>query len=271
MRLVNSIILCLLVVSTYAQNKYVTDNFAFDAQLINASQIPKEFKYENNIQFALKWNDKKGDNYFIVTISNKELKEVERDTIEFWEVYNYNAYLYIRTKERETTPWPKNQDGKGLSCRSGVLVSVIKNTVSVTDIDKDSIAEVVFASRWRCRNDSVPTYANIELKIFEFETIYSIEGIGFEEGTKNKELSIENVCCIDSITKYYPISIDSSDSPKSQGLIKNFLNIKHSIVNPGVVKEEKSDSLFIEYAKRSWVEILKKEFEEYQEIKKLQK
>lgn len=274
MRFFATILLLLAFIKGQTQNnKYISGDLAFGAEVVTAKQIPKEIKYDNNIQFALKWNDKNGENYFIVTISDKlihETKPVDRDTTEIWEKYSYNVYLY-KTSVWGNKPSLVNEDWRALSCRSGVLISVIKNSVSVTDIDNDSIAEVTFALRLRCKNDSVPTYTNILLRLIEFEEIYSFEGLGLEQGTINKNLNESNICCIDSITSAPPY-IDSTISSKAQGLVKNFMDMESRKVlefNESINK--KFPDVFLEYLKSTWIEIVKKEFEEYQKIKKLEK
>lgn len=276
MKYFTAILLLLFLIKVQGQeSKYITDSLAFDTQVITAEQIPKELKYDNNIQFALKWNDKEGECYFITTISDtrfNKTKPVDKDTTEFWEKNSYNVYLYRTNREQGTKPWLVNEDWRAISCRNGVLISVVKESVSVRDIDNDSIAEVTFALRLRCKKDNMPSYTNILLNIFEFEDRYSIEGMGLEDKTKNKKLTLNNICCFDTLGLIY---IDSLHSPKAQGRISDlseFKGISKFSINRDTSKENKENSIFfLEYGKKTWIEIVKKEFEEYQEIKKLRK
>ncbi len=269
MKFLIAILILLSSIKVQAQsNKYVSNNLAFGAQEVSANQIPKELDYNNKIQFALKWKDKNGENYFITTISDKEFltpSHPDSDTTQLWEKFSYNEYLYNINHEWGTKPLLINQDDRSLACQSGVLLSIIKNSVSITDLDKDSIAEIVFASRWRCKNDITPTYTNLLFKLIEGEDTYSLQGMGLEQKTMNKKLTLENICCFDTLGSIY---IDSLLSPDAQGRISNLDGFNSNIYNYNGLQSKEAPIVFLEFAKKSWITIVKKEFEEYQEFKK---
>ncbi len=242
MKLLVLIITVLSFIGVQAQsNKYVNDSLAFGAQVVIANQIPTELKYENEIKFALKWIDKKGENYFIATIGEDKTPYAKKGTL-IRNIYLYTINPFFKTDkvwDNQETAW----------CINGAVLDFITNSVYVTDLDNDSIAEVTFVLSSYCEKDTLPiTQPNLTLSIIEYKDVHIIGGFSLLDGNKN--LTLENICCYQDFNIGHGGlgSVHPTVAKKAQGMFNKL---------PFRMPRD-----FNYHVKKAWLNAVKSEFEE---------
>lgn len=128
-------------------------------------KIPPSVKYDGKIVAGAKWEDKNGQNLLIVCETEVKSKGDERSKELF-------AYQYIINGEDSKMLWKVNDFVK--DCPLDITLSLIPGSISVTDINKDGIAENTFLYRMACKGDVSPD--DMKLIMHEGETKYAIRG-----------------------------------------------------------------------------------------------
>jgi len=138
----------------------------------NIKDIPGDLKYAGKIVASAKWKDNNGENYIIITeTQEKETpnKEYPGERFLSKELYGYN---YTINNGKSKLLW-KIQDFEK-DCEFDLTLEYIKNSLTVTDLDKNGIAETSFLYRLTCRSDVSP--CDLKLLMHEGETKYAIRG-----------------------------------------------------------------------------------------------
>ena len=128
-------------------------------------KLPASVKYEGKIFAGARWEDKNGQNVLIVCETEIRSKGDERSKELF-------AYQYIINGEDAKMLWKVNDFVK--DCPLDLTLSLIPGSVTVTDINKDGIAENTFLYRMSCRGDVSPD--DMKLIMHEGENKYAIRG-----------------------------------------------------------------------------------------------
>lgn len=130
------------------------------------SKLPPTLKgYKGEIIAMAKWEDKLGANVLFVT----ETKEISDGGNLSKELY---AYHYTITDKENGLIWKINDFIK--DCPVDVTLSYIPKSLSITDLDNNSIAESTFLYRMACKGDVSPD--DMKLMMHEGETKYAIRG-----------------------------------------------------------------------------------------------
>jgi hypothetical protein len=152
--MLKTILLILLFIQSvflHGQKKYTTTKLKIES-------IPKEIKYTGKIIDAITWEDGLGKNLVLTneteTVLNKEYEEYK------FEIYAYH-YLLINNKPKFV--W-KIYDFIS-DCPTDHKAEFIKNTLSVTDINNDGIAEIWVMYLITCHGDVSPD----EMKIIMYQ------------------------------------------------------------------------------------------------------
>ena len=132
--------------SVFAQGQLKLTNF-------DLNKLPDAVIYEGTIKDSVGWMDAAGEHIIIATEtgiheSNKFKHENEGLDAEIF------AYHYIVKKDSATLIWKIHdfiQD-----CPVDIEASFIKNTLQVTDLDKDGIAEIWLMYKTACHGDVSP-------------------------------------------------------------------------------------------------------------------
>ncbi len=128
-------------------------------------KLPASVKYEGKIVAGARWEDKNGQNVLIVCETEIRSKGDERSKELF-------AYQYIINGEDAKMLWKVNDFVK--DCPLDLSLSLIPGSVTVTDINKDGIAENTFLYRMSCKGDVSPD--DMKLIMHEGENKYAIRG-----------------------------------------------------------------------------------------------
>ena len=128
-------------------------------------KLPASVKYEGKIVSGARWEDKNGLNVLIVCETEEKTTGDNRSKELF-------AYQYIIDGENAKMLWKVNDFIK--DCPVDVMLSLIPKSITVTDINKDGIAENTFLYRMSCKGDVSPD--DMKLIMHEGENKYAIRG-----------------------------------------------------------------------------------------------
>ncbi|MBE2227760.1 MAG: hypothetical protein IAE93_10470 [Ignavibacteria bacterium] len=128
-------------------------------------KLPAAVKYDGKIVAGARWEDKNGQNVLIVCETEEKTSGDNRSKELF-------AYQYIINGEDAKQLWKVNDFIK--ECPVDVALSLIPGSITITDINKDGIAENTFLYRMSCKGDVSPD--DMKLIMHEAENKYAIRG-----------------------------------------------------------------------------------------------
>jgi hypothetical protein len=135
-KLLTLTILCFLTISAQSQIKMTK---------LNVNQLPKKIQYEGKFVTAVKWNDKQGDNIVITTETGPI------STIEDYRDAKLYAYHYLTVNGKLKSDWKIYDAVK--ECPVDIEANFIKNSLQVTDLNKNNVGEIWVIYKKSCRGD----------------------------------------------------------------------------------------------------------------------
>lgn len=133
--------------------------------VMEPGKLPSSVKYEGKIVAGARWDDKNGTNVLIVCETDEKTTGDNRSKELF-------AYQYILDGDKAKQLWKINDFIK--DCPVDVMLSLFPGSITVTDINKDGIAENTFLYRMSCKGDVSPD--DMKLIMHEGENKYAIRG-----------------------------------------------------------------------------------------------
>jgi hypothetical protein len=130
------------------------------AARIDSAQVPKALKYKGNFKDGFRWKDKTGE-YIILTSETgvyfNEKFQHENDGSDA------EIFAHCYSLENNQQIWKVNDFIK--DCMVDIDAAFKKNTLSVTDLDKNGTAEVWMMYELACKGDVSPS----DLKVIMYE------------------------------------------------------------------------------------------------------
>jgi hypothetical protein len=138
---------------------------------IDTTMISKNIDYEGQIKSAYSWLDANGKHLLIATETGiyqneKFTHDNEGNDAELF------AYHYLEAADSNFLQW-RVYDFIN-DCPIDIEASFIKNTLNVTDLDKDGIAEIWLMYKTACRGDVSPS--DMKIIMYEGKQKYAIRG-----------------------------------------------------------------------------------------------
>ncbi|MCI0472937.1 MAG: hypothetical protein L0Y76_05065 [Ignavibacteria bacterium] len=137
------------------------------------SDIPSEIKYSGNIVTGKRWNDRNGENILILTKTKVKEKKVRQygaeENILECELYGYH---YVSSGGSYSLLW-KISDFIN-DCPLDLTLDFIPNSLTITDINGNGIAESTFLYKMACRGDVSP--CDLKLMMHENDNKYAVRG-----------------------------------------------------------------------------------------------
>ena len=146
-------------------------NGQIKSQPIAKSALPKSILYQGKLAKAIKFQDNTGT-YIALTTATGEQPQKGDDEFRQAQLY---GYLYqVKADGQSTRIWQLHDLMS--DCNLDLLAEFVPGSLSITDLDKDGIAEVWIAYRLACNGDISPS----ELKVVMHEgtTKYAKRGVG---------------------------------------------------------------------------------------------
>jgi hypothetical protein len=160
------------IADTIKQEQKIDKEESLNGVIYDIKDIPKDIKYTGKIVTAAEWKDNNGENYLVIT--ETEPKENSNTKAESDQLLSKELYVYnYAVKDGQTTLLWKIQDFVK-DCEFDLTLEYIKKSLSVTDLNKNGIAETTFLYKLSCRSD--PTPADLKLIMHEGKTKYAIRG-----------------------------------------------------------------------------------------------
>jgi len=159
------ILLLLFPVVGYSQNTFQS------ATRIKAASLPAGIKFRGKATEIWQWKDKLGNN--ILVLSKVEPYKAKTNASDE-SAYNVELFAaqYVQAGSVYKTLWRLNDLVK--DCELDHTADFIKGATTITDLDKDSIAETKVQYKLACRGDVSP--ADMKLIMHEDSLKYALRG-----------------------------------------------------------------------------------------------
>lgn len=184
---------------------------------LNVADIPSSIKVQGKVQEAWKWTDKLGENIFIVSaIAPHE----EKNGDEEGSSAEIHAYHYTKSASDAdyVASWVMNDEEK--LCPVDLTLEFAPGSTTITDVDKNGIAEIKIQHSKACRGDVSP--AEMYLDLYENGVKYALKGtMWIQEGPEFKynvtenDVNIENLPKLKDESEEYLRSLGRYQSEKS--------------------------------------------------------
>lgn len=139
---------------------------------ISAAGIPASIEVKGKVREAWKWNDLMGENILITSYVSPYDDKNKNKYGEEGETAELHAYHYVKKDGDYVQVWTMNDAAK--ACPFDITCDFIPGSTTVTDLDKDGIAETKIQYAIACRSDVSP--AMMKLILHESGTKYALQG-----------------------------------------------------------------------------------------------
>jgi len=142
---------------------------------LGSADLPKTFKFKGQVQDAWQWSDKSGENIFFTSVVAPYNDNDKGEHSEDGKTAELYAFHYIKKDgdwELYELGW-QMKDSE-ISCPLDIVAEFIKGSATVTDLDRDGIAEIKVQYALSCRGDVSPSAMKLILQ--ENKVVYSLQG-----------------------------------------------------------------------------------------------
>jgi hypothetical protein len=155
---------------------------------MTAAQLPASIKLKGKLNEAWQWTDKLGEN--ILVTSYVEPYDVKGKNEDENEQRPQSAELhvaqYVKKGDGYALQWKKDEIEK--YCLYDINCKFIKDATTVTDLDKDGVAETTIQYRLACRGDVSPS--NMKLFIHEDTATFYLQGLCWIKTTDEDKFTV---------------------------------------------------------------------------------
>jgi hypothetical protein len=138
---------------------------------INLKQLPKGIKYSGKIKQALRWIDSNGDNIILTTetgiYQNPKVNHENEGTDA--DIY---AYHFVISENEAKSSWKVHDFIH--DCPVDLEANFIRNTLQITDLNKNGIGEVWLMYKTACHGDVSP--ADMKIIMYEGNSRFKMSG-----------------------------------------------------------------------------------------------
>ena len=139
--------------------------------MLTKTDLPKAVKYKGKLLDAFQYTDSLGDN--IIVRSETGIFQTKADVDSGTNSADLFAYHYILKNDSVHLLWRVTDFVK--ACELDITCNFITDSFFVTDLDKDSIAEVWLLYQTSCRGDVSPN--NMKIIMYEGQKKYAMKGL----------------------------------------------------------------------------------------------
>jgi hypothetical protein len=153
---------------------------AIPVQNVAGRSIPRSMPHEGRLVAAKRWTDRLGENTLILTQTGKRRAsrcEYGEEVCSDAEVY---AYHYVRSGASTSLVWRTTDFERG--CSFDLYAGYLPESIAVTDLDADGVAESSFMYLLACRSDVSP--ATLKLIMHEGAQKYAARGSSRPRGAR---------------------------------------------------------------------------------------
>lgn len=144
-----------------------------EATRIDAAQVPSSLKFRGKPYEIWQWKDDLGDNLLITTLVAAYNDKQKNEYDEEGQTAELHAFHYVKKDTGYKLLWKISDAEK--ACPFDITCGFIKNGITVTDLDKDGIAETTVQYKLACRSDVSP--ADMKVVMHEDTAKYALRGL----------------------------------------------------------------------------------------------
>ena len=138
---------------------------------LSPSNAPSGFKYKGKIQEVYAFSDNEGE-HILVLAQSEEAKSQGKNKEEDMRDINMSVHHLLKGENTYKEIWMAQDYIR--DCQFDLVLSMRPESIEVTDLDKDGIAEVSFAYFLACISDVSPY--EMKLLMYEGATKYALRG-----------------------------------------------------------------------------------------------
>jgi hypothetical protein len=210
---------------------------------ITAGQLPPSIRFTGKLHEAWQWTDQLGENILITSLVEPYDDKEKNEFGEEGQSAGLHASQFIKKENGYELQW-KNDEGEK-SCPFDITCGFIKDATTVTDLDKDGVAETKIQYRLACRSDVSP--AEMKLFMYEGKEKYSLQGLSWIRSSPEDNLNVtEKDANLETLPGY---------KKTEEEYMKTFGRYESEKGFAGAPPE------FLAYARRHWMKFVKESFE----------
>lgn len=139
--------------------------------------LPAEIRYKGEVVAGARWRDKNGENLLLLCATGSFKSPVppnsKENPYEDWGwAAELHGYHYVKAREQYTLLWKLFDTVK--ICPFDLDAAFLPNSLTITDLDNNGIAETTFLYKLGCRSDVSPV--QLKLIMHEGKAKYAIRG-----------------------------------------------------------------------------------------------
>ncbi|NOT49661.1 MAG: hypothetical protein HOP10_00115 [Chitinophagaceae bacterium] len=209
---------------------------------MSAEKLPSSLPIKGKFHEAWQWTDKSGENILVTSYVEPYDDKEKNEFGEEGQTAELHAAQYVKKDTGYVLVW-KN-DGGVKACPFDITNEFIKDAITVTDLDKDSLLEVTVAYRTACRSDVSPS--NMKLIIYEGTSKYSLNGYSWLRSSPEDSFTV-------------------TEKDVNLETLPNFKPDEDFMMLPGRYESEKgfasAPTEFLIYARQQWMKFVKERME----------
>lgn len=213
---------------------------SFSAKKI--ASVPSRLKYRGKLVEAWQWKDALGENILLLTLSTP-VKSKPGQYDEVTATQELFAYNFIKNDTGYRTLWRINDLVK--DCEFDLSCGFLKGSTSITDLDKNGIAETAVQYKLACRSDVSP--AAMKLIMHQDSVKYALRGSMWVQLSDTDKFTLTESDA--NLEKIVPAKDDFERDLQTFGRYqseKDFVN---------------APAPFIVFARKQWIRFAKESFE----------
>jgi hypothetical protein len=149
----------------------------FQSLVFDPKSLPAEIRYKGEVVAGARWLDKNGENLLLLCKTGPVSKPLPRSSkyygFEEWGVTaELHGYHYVKAKEKFALLWKVFDSAK--LCPFDLVATFLPNSLTITDLDGNGIAESTFLYKLGCRSDVSPV--QLKLIMHEGKAKYALRG-----------------------------------------------------------------------------------------------
>lgn len=139
--------------------------------------LPAEIRYKGKVVAGARWLDKNGENLLLLCETGSFKSPVpphskENPYKEWGRAAELHGYHYVKAREKFTPLWQLSDSVK--ICPFDLEAAFLPNSLTITDLDGNGIAESTFLYKIGCRSDVSPVH--LKLIMHEGKEKYALRG-----------------------------------------------------------------------------------------------
>ncbi len=164
----------------------ISETVVIEPLKITAAQLPAYIKFRGKLNEAWQWTDKLGENILITSFVEPYDDKEKNEYGEEGQSAQLFAAQYVKKVGVYLLLW--SNDDREKSCPFDITCRFIKDASTVTDLDKDGVAETTIQYRLACRSDVSP--AAMKLIMHEDSAQYYLQGLSWIKVSEEDKFTV---------------------------------------------------------------------------------